>query len=348
MLPADVYAIVLAGGKGTRFWPLSRRTLPKQCLSIDGGPTLLQRTVARTGLPLDRVVVVTGPDMAEVVAGQVPGVELLVEPSGRNTAPAILWAAAEVARRGGRRAVVLPSDHVIGDEPAFRGVLARAFAVAEGGGIVTLGVRPTRPETGFGWIALGEGTDAHGSNPVARFVEKPPRAAAEAMLAGGQHVWNAGMFVFRVDALLAEADQYLPRAGALARAASQTALSEEALLSLWCATEATSIDYGILERASGLRVVPLDVSWSDVGSWPALAEVLDAAEGGVSVAAEVVALRAHGNIVHAEGKTVALLGVEGLVVVDTPDVLLVARAADAQDVRLLVAELERRGRFGVT
>ncbi|MFN7146095.1 MAG: sugar phosphate nucleotidyltransferase, partial [Myxococcota bacterium] len=147
MLPADFYAVILAGGRGTRFWPLSRKSLPKQCLSLDGGPTLLQRAITRTGLPLDRVLVVTGPDMVDHVRAQAPGVGILVEPSARNTAPAIAWAAYEVERRGGAGCFVLPSDHVVLDEDGFRASLALAAEVARGGALVTLGVKPTRPET---------------------------------------------------------------------------------------------------------------------------------------------------------------------------------------------------------
>ncbi|MDP2314131.1 MAG: sugar phosphate nucleotidyltransferase [Pseudomonadota bacterium] len=336
-LPVDYFAVVLAGGRGTRFWPLSRRALPKQCLSLDGGPTLLQRTVARTGLPPERVLIVTGPDMVAAVREQLPGIELLVEPSPRNTAAAIAWAAFEVERRGGAGSYVLPSDHVVQDEPAFRTALATAAAVAETGALVTLGVRPTRPETGFGWIEVGEGTGP--DRPVRRFVEKPGRAVAEALLAGGQHLWNAGMFVWSSEALLAAVDTHLSGTAAMVAGLR----SGSTIADVWALAEATSIDYGVLERAEGIRVVPVDFGWSDVGSWPALLEVLPAGEGGVSVAEAVIAIRAEGNVVHAPGKVVALLGVDGLVVVDTPDALLVAPVADAQDVRLLLEEAERRG-----
>lgn len=339
----DLFAVILAGGRGTRFWPLSRRALPKQCLSIDGGPTLIQRTVARTGLPADRVLVVTGPDMAEAIRAQIPGIDVLVEPSARNTGPAVAWAAVEVARRGGSAFAVLPSDHVIRDEAAFRRALATALRVARTGALVTLGVRPTRPETAFGWIELGEAAEdregGEGDRAVARFVEKPPIAVAEQLLAGGRHLWNAGMFVWRVDAILAAIDAHLPRTAAAVRALRAGA----ALGDCWGEMEATSIDYGVMERARNIRVVPVDFGWSDVGSWSALEEVLDPADGGVAVAAAAVALRSSGNIAYAPGKLVALLGVEGLVVVDTGDVLMVARKDDVQSVRDLLAEVERRG-----
>lgn len=334
----DVYAIVLAGGRGTRFWPLSRRALPKQCLSLDGGPTLIQRTIARTGLPPERVLVVTGPDMADAVRAQVPGgVACLVEPSGRNTAPAIVWAVAEVARRGGGRCAVLPSDHWIADEPAFRAALAEGLRAAESGALVTLGVRPTRPETGFGWIEPAEDDGGVGL-PVRRFVEKPPRSVAEELLAGGRHLWNAGMFVWRTDALLGAAERHLGAAAAVEALRSGVPVER-----VWGDLPATSIDYGVMERAGGIRVIPLDCGWSDVGSWPALVEVLPAGEGGVVVADAQVARDATGNVVWAPGRLVAMAGVSDLVVVATPDVLLVARRDDVQGVKMLLEEVESRG-----
>ncbi|MDP2306644.1 MAG: sugar phosphate nucleotidyltransferase [Pseudomonadota bacterium] len=342
MYPPDFFAVVLAGGRGTRFWPLSRRNVPKQCLSIDGGPTLLQRTVARTGLPPERILVVTGPDMVDPVREQVPGIEILVEPSPRNTAPAIAWATWEVARRGGASCAVLPSDHVIGDEPAFRASLARAAEVAAGGALVTLGVRPTRPETAYGWIEpedRPDGAPDATDRAVRRFVEKPPLETAVRLLAGGRHLWNAGMFVWTTRSLLEAVALHLPGTAAMIAKLDGGATIADA----WGLSDATSIDYGVMERARDIRVVPVDFGWSDVGSWPALLDVLPLGEGGVTVADAVVARRAEGNIVHARGKLVALLGVDDLIVVDTPDALLVARREDAQEVRLLLEEVERRG-----
>lgn len=336
-IPTDQFAVVLAGGRGTRFWPLSRRARPKQCLSLDGGPTLLQRTIARTGLPAERILVVTGPDMLDAVREQVPGIALLVEPSPRNTAAAIAWAALEVERRGGAGMFVLPSDHLVADEEAFRASLGVAAKVAGTGALVTLGVRPTRAETGFGWIEVVEG--AGPDHAVKGFVEKPPRDVAERLLASGRHLWNAGMFAWAPAAILAAVETHLPRTAAMiARLRSGHTVDD-----VWALSDATSIDYGVLERAQGIRVLPVGFGWSDVGSWPALWEVLPAVEGGVAVADAVVAVRARGNVVHAPGKLVALLGVEDLVVVDTPDALLVAPRSEAQDVRLLLAEVERRG-----
>ncbi len=339
----DLFAVVLAGGRGTRFWPLSRRALPKQCLSLDGGPTLLQRTVSRTGLPIERTLVVTGPDMVDAVRAQLPGVGLLVEPSPRNTAAPIAWAALEVERRGGSGCLVLPSDHVITDEPAFRTALGLAAQVAQGGALVTLGVRPSRPETGFGWIEAGPGDGSGADLPVVRFVEKPSLEEAQRLYAGGRHLWNAGMFVWSTDTLLDAVQAFLPGTAAMIAGLRRGGT----IADVWGLSEATSIDYGVMERASGIRVLPVDFGWSDVGSWPALLEVLPPGEGGAAIADVVIALRASGNVVHAAGKLVALLGVDNLIVVDTPDALLVAPVEEAQNVRLLLEEVERRklGRY---
>jgi mannose-1-phosphate guanylyltransferase len=338
------FALILAGGRGTRFWPLSRRALPKQCLSLDGGPTLLQRTVSRLSplIPPERVIVVTGPDMVEPVRAQLPACTVLVEPSGRNTAPAIIWGAVEVSRRGGDQMVVLPSDHHIADEAAFRDAIATALGASADGALLTLGIRPTRPETGFGWIEPGDGPGP--DLPVRRFVEKPPLTVAEVMYADGRHLWNAGMFVWRVDALLEAVAAHLPGATRAVMRLGAGASIEE----VWADFEATSIDYGIMEKAERVRTLPVDFGWSDVGSWPALAEVLEREDWGAGTADVVIARDAAQNLVHARGKLVALLGVDNLIVVDTEDALLVARRDRAQEVRHLLEEIERRGlgRYG--
>jgi mannose-1-phosphate guanylyltransferase len=198
---------------------------------------------------------------------------------------------------------------------------------------VTLGIRPSRAETGFGWIEPGEG------GAVRRFVEKPPQAVADQLFAGGVHLWNAGMFVFRVAALRAALAEHCPRtAAALARLDAGAALAD-----VWGETDATSLDYGVLERHAAVRVVALDCGWSDVGSWPALDEVLAGAAWGAGVCKEMVEFDAGGNLVHAAEKLVALVGVHDLIVVDTPDALLVARREDAQRLREVLAALDARG-----
>lgn len=329
---STVAAVVLAGGRGTRFWPLSRRARPKQVLAIGGGASLLTRTLARVEGLAQHAVVVTGPDMEDAVRAEAAGAEVIVEPSGRNTLPAIAWGAWVAARRGAHTVVVLPSDHHVARPEALAAALDSAVRLAESGALVTLGVRPTRAETGFGWI------EAEGDR-VLRFVEKPPQAVADQLLAGGRHLWNAGMFVFRVDAFRRALSRHTPATAAALQALDQGASLAEA----WPTMDATSVDYAVMEKHDDVRVVPLDCGWSDVGSWTALDEVVERGPAGAVVAAALCTLDARDNLVHAEGKLVALLGVEGLVVVDTPDAILVARRGDAQRVRELLADLDARG-----
>lgn len=349
-MPADapapeLWALVMAGGRGARFWPLSRRAMPKQCLSLDGGPTLLQQAVARLSplVPPARVLVVTGPDMADAVRAQlpdVPGDNLLIEPRARNTAPCIGWGAVEVGRRAGDGAVlaVLPSDHVVTDPAGLRRALSdAATAAVEGGTVATLGIEPDRPETGFGYLELGSAVGAGPQRRVERFTEKPDARTAAAWLAAGTHLWNAGMFVFPVGVMRAAFAELLPRSAA---ALDRLAADPSCLGAIWGELEATSIDYAIMERLEGLLTIPCDVGWSDVGTWHSAAPLLPAAPGGRARARHVVAVDATGCVVHAPQKVVALLGVDDLVVVDTPDALLVMSRHRGQDVRQLIADLE--------
>ncbi|MSQ02351.1 MAG: mannose-1-phosphate guanylyltransferase [Myxococcales bacterium] len=335
----NVGAVILAGGRGTRFWPLSRRARPKQVLDLTGEGTLLARTLSRLdGVVTGPRLVVTGPDMLEAVRAEAAGAELIVEPSARNTLPAIVLGAWQAGLRGAELVVVLPSDHHVAMPDAFSMALGQAIAVSQGGALVTLGVRPTRPETGFGWIEPGA------DGRVARFVEKPPQAVADALFGGGRHLWNAGIFVFRLDAFRAALRQHCPgSAAALERLDRGAGLAE-----VWPSFEATSFDYAVLERHPDVRVVPLDCGWSDVGSWPALDDVLPAAAWGAGLCKEMVEIDARRNLVHADGKLVALVGVDDLIVVDTPDVILVARRSHAQRVRDVLEVLDARGlaRYG--
>jgi len=343
----ELWALVMAGGRGARFWPLSRRALPKQCLSLDGGPTLIQRAVERLSplVPPERVLVVTGPDMADAVRSQLPDVppeNLLIEPRARNTSPCIGWGAVEVARRAGEAAVlaVVPSDHVVADPAALRDALAAAAVAAEKGSTVaTLGIRPDRPETGYGYLEVGEPVADGPARRVQQFTEKPDEATATAWLAAGQHLWNAGMFVFPVGVMRAAFAEHLPRsAAALERLYAGTAQLDE----IWGELEAISIDYAIMERMDGLLTIPCDVGWSDVGTWHSAAPLLPPAPGGRGLARHITAVDASGCVVHAPRKVVALLGVDDLVVVDTPDALLVMCRHRGQDVRQVIADLESR------
>ncbi len=350
MSPPSLWAVLLAGGSGTRFWPASRRSLPKQFLPIAGGRSLLAQTAGRLrgAVPWERVLVVTSRDHADLVRKHLPKLapdQVLAEPVGRNTAAAVAWAAVEIERRDpGSVHAVLPSDHVIAPAADFRRtLLAAAEEAGESGALLTFGIRPTFPATGYGWIEIGPlETERRNASvhAVARFVEKPDRARAEGFLAGGRHLWNSGMFVWRTDAILGALREHAPDLLGAMRSANVSGSIDTA----YSALPALSIDVAVLEKAARVRVVPVDFTWSDVGSWSALADVLQAdaegnrAGGGVSVLAEEAAnCIAWGRA----GELTVLFGVRDLVVVRAGKATLVCPRARSEEIRRIVARLER-------
>ncbi|HVF60377.1 MAG TPA: sugar phosphate nucleotidyltransferase [Thermoanaerobaculia bacterium] len=342
-------ALILAGGSGTRFWPLSRRARPKQLLALDGERSLLQETAARLAplaSPADLWVCTTR-ELGDAVRRQLPEVppeQVLEEPVGRNTAPAIAWSVASMPAEARQGVVaVLPSDHRIADPAAFRDVLARAAAVVERDDrVMTLGIKPYRVEPGFGHLELGEPLPGDPElRRVARFVEKPPPETAERFVRSGNHLWNAGMFVFRGATLL----ELLARhQRALAAGVAEIAAAPARAADLYPRLPAISIDYALMEKLDDLGTLPLDCGWSDLGSWEALAEVLPPDAAGNAVCGDSVALDAAGNLLLADAGTVAVLGVRDLVVVRTADAVLVLPKERSQEVRRIVAELAARGR----
>lgn len=353
-----MYCVIMAGGSGTRFWPASRRHRPKQLLALTGSRSLLQQTVDRMAplTPAQRVLVVTGAGHAAAVREQLPQVpaeQIIAEPMGRNTAAAAGLAAAWVARRDPAAVcVVLPADHLITDEALYHQTLQRAAEVAqEGDYLVTLGLTPRYAATGFGYIEAGEQVSA-GPPPVfavATFHEKPDAATAEGYLASGRHYWNSGMFVWRAEVLLAEIRRHLPE---LAQGLEELgpaleaggAELEAALARVYPTLPSISIDHGVMEKSERIRVVKADFGWSDVGSWEAMAELWPADDrGNACQDGRVLAIEARDNLVSAEGRLAALLGVEGLVVVVTDDVVMVLPRRRSQQVREIIARLEAEG-----
>jgi mannose-1-phosphate guanylyltransferase len=346
------HAVILAGGSGTRLWPASRRRLPKQFLRLGGDESLLAATVRRARDAVDgQVVVVTGADHAALVHEHAPGARVVVEPAARNTAAAIGLAALHlVADDPAAVLAVLPADHHVGDEPGFAAVLARAFAAAAvGDRIVTVGIVPDRPETGFGYLELGAETD--GVREVVRFVEKPDRATATAYLASGRFLWNGGMFFAAARRLLDDVARLLPRTwqglaeivDALAAGASPARLAE-VTAAAYAGLPSISIDHGVMERTHGVVTVPADVGWSDIGSWDAVAALHPADAAGNVLRGPAVTADAAGNLVMGDPDgVVALVGVSGLVVVKAGDAVLVVPRERAQDVRLAVDALARAG-----
>ncbi|MEO8274630.1 MAG: sugar phosphate nucleotidyltransferase [Thermoanaerobaculia bacterium] len=342
-------ALVLAGGSGTRFWPASRRDRPKQLLALEGERSLLQATVDRLRplIPAERVWISTTAALQNAVREQlpeVPSAQILAEPAARNTAPAIAWSLTEMpadVRTG--PIVVLPSDHRIADDESFRRTLATAGEVASREPrILALGVVPVFAETGFGYLEVGETLPgATGLRRVVRFTEKPDRATAERFLAGGQHLWNAGIFVFRGDLLLDALSRHAPvLAAGLAALGRDPARASE----LFPQLPSISIDYAVMEKFEAMATLPLDCGWSDVGSWDALANLLRADAAGNAARGDAVVVDGERNLTYAEEGTIAVLGLSDLIVVRSGDAVLVARRQDAQQVRRIVDELAATSR----
>ena len=356
-----IHPVIMAGGSGTRFWPLSRRNRPKQFLALAGDAPLLAATVERLPplAPIDRVLVVCGPVHARAVRRMLPELpkeNLLVEPCARNTAPCVGLAALHVAERDPQGIMaMLPADHHIGRPAAFRDALAAAAHVAEDGDIVTVGIRPSRPETGYGYLKLGrrlpvKGKPKKGLEPhkVERFVEKPDASTARRYLADGDYLWNSGIFVFRADVILEEIRRAMPDlARALGEIAADlgTSAYRRTLARVFPGCPATSIDYGVMEKSDRIAVVPADFGWSDVGSFAALAEVRSADARGNVAEGEALIFDGKDNVVLAQpARPVAVIGLDDVIVVDAGDAVLVCRRDRAQDVRKAVEELTRRGR----
>jgi mannose-1-phosphate guanylyltransferase len=353
--PERCFAVVMAGGVGSRFWPWSRGGRPKQLLPLAGERSMLADTVARLeGLvPVENVFVVTGRRLRREVLRQLPSLEaanVLAEPVGRNTAPCIGWATLEVRRRReDALVVVLPADHVIRPNEAFRRDIARAFEVADQRRcLVTFGIPPTHPATGYGYIRAGAGLDsAEPARAVEAFVEKPGLEVAREYVAGGRHYWNSGMFVWRADVLWEELAMHLPAlADSLAVLVGKRrrgAVQSGALTETFPTLESVSIDVGVLERSARVAMMPTSFDWFDIGSWDAVADLWERDDHGNASRDPLIVVDATGNVVATTGKPVALLGVRDLVVVDAGDALLVCPRDRCQDVRAVVDELRRLG-----
>ena len=353
----DVYVTILAGGSGTRLWPYSRARLPKQLLPIGGGRSLLQGTVDRVLplVPLERIYILTGPEHAAPIAAQLPDMpreNILVEPTPRGTAPCLGLAALrlrQVAGSDGAVMVSLHADHVVERGDAFRQALRAAIAVAHQGVIATLGILPTHPDTGFGYIERGKplttfhGLDAFG---VERFREKPPLDVARRYVNSGRFYWNAGYFAWTLGRILGDFGRHLPATlDALRRLVAMEDTSSPAYAALWNEIPPVTIDVGILEQASRIAVVPCDLGWNDVGSWASLHDILPHdADGNVCLGGGTfVGLDTRSSLVCTSGRLVATIGLRDVIVVDTGDAVLVLPKERAQDVSRLVRELRDRG-----
>jgi mannose-1-phosphate guanylyltransferase len=362
---SNVHAVILAGGSGTRFWPASRRLRPKQLLRLgpSSSESLICGTVRRIEdlVPPERTWIATGAHLVESTRRELswlPEESFLAEPRPRNTAPCIAWATAQIARQDPEALVmVLPSDQYAADAEGFRSVLRNALAAAADGPITTVGIVPTRPETGYGYIQVGT-ERGPGVHRVERFVEKPDLPTAREYLASDRYLWNSGMFFFRAKEMLRAVAEHLPRlaAGLERLGAAPPEQKNAATRAFFDDVESVSIDYGVMERESELSVVRGDFGWSDLGSWQSAWEVAEKDDAGNAAPEAAVLVGARNNLVTdlssagaASGKKIiALVGVEDLCVVETDDALLVIHRERSQDVREVVAELERRQLPGST
>lgn len=351
-----MFAVIMAGGKGSRFWPRSREKMPKHLLDIEGERTIIRETVDRIRplVPPERTLMVTGRSHAAELIRQLPEIpaeNILIEPVGRNTAPCIGLAALHIQKRVPDAVMlVLPSDHRIGDEITFRRVLDAAGKVAAGGNsLVTIGIRPTGPETGYGYIEQGDPFPAGGDGEIRRvrsIREKPPIEQAMEFLRQGCFLWNSGMFVWKASTILGAIKRFLPElhAGLVQiREALGTEREEEIVGEVYSAQKAVSIDYGVMEKVEDVLVIPGNFGWSDLGSWDALWDVSGKDENGNVARGSLIGIDAGDCLVHSPGKLVALVGVRDLLVVETDDALLICRRGRSQDVRKVVEILERKG-----
>jgi mannose-1-phosphate guanylyltransferase/mannose-6-phosphate isomerase len=370
-----IQPVVMAGGSGTRLWPLSRAGYPKQFLVLSGTTSLFQQAASRlaalaTAERAARPIVVVGnqehrfmvlDQLREAMPGSAPGA-LLLEPEGRNTAPALTLAALHAVEGGGDAVlVVTPADQTVADEAAFGRAMHAAIDAAAGGAITILGVRPTAPETGYGYVRTEAAAEGAATRPVAQFVEKPDAATAERYLADGRYFWNAGMFVLKASVWLAALERFRPDIAAACRTAWAARVSDTATgaafvrpdAAAFAAVPAESIDYAVMEGLAGrgaesglaLRMVVLDAGWNDLGAWEAVWQAAPRDAAGNASVGDAIVEDSRNTLVHASSRLVGVVGLDDAVVVETPDAVLVARRDRSQDVKKIVQRLgaEQRG-----
>ncbi|MFV1998783.1 MAG: mannose-1-phosphate guanylyltransferase/mannose-6-phosphate isomerase [Acidimicrobiia bacterium] len=350
----DIVPVILSGGMGTRLWPASRRLRPKQLLALIGEDSMIQATVDRVHQVVSGTdpIIVTNVDHADeiqriLVDAGYADTKLIVEPVGRNTAPAVAVAALEVQRSGGDLMLILPADHSMTDLAAFSEALEAATEAAEAGYLVTFGISPSSPETGYGYIKSGE-TIVGRVSRVAEFKEKPDEATAASYLSSGEYLWNSGMFLLRASLYLDELETYAPDIAAASLQAFQTATRSGSTISLGAAAfeacRSQSIDYAVMEPTERAAVIQADPGWSDVGSWRSMWEIADRPHEGNVVTGDVSTINVTNSYIRGGGRLIAAVGLDNTVIVDTPNAILVAAMDATQDVNAIVAELKAAGR----
>jgi mannose-1-phosphate guanylyltransferase/mannose-1-phosphate guanylyltransferase/mannose-6-phosphate isomerase len=342
-----VIPVILSGGAGTRLWPLSRRARPKQMLDLAGGGSMLALTAGRVADPalFAPPVLVGGKDQAAAMAKILPKASLILEPAARNTAPAIALAALDADKDD--LLLILPSDHLVTEPERFREAVRRAVPYARDGWIVTFGMKAERGETGYGYIERGAALD-EGIHHATRFVEKPDAATAGRYAAGGRHDWNGGIFLMRAGTYLATLRKHAPKIAKAAKAAMAGATRKGRRLhpdaDAFAASPSESIDYAVMEKAERIAVMPVAIGWSDLGSWEALLDRLPRDEGGNAITGDVLALGTRNCLIRSEGPLVTAIGIEDLIVIATPDAILIVPKAQSQKVKDAVEALKEQGR----
>lgn len=346
--------VILSGGSGTRLWPLSRKLLPKQFLSLNGDGTMLQQTVSRlSGIDAVEPMVICNDQHRFIVAEQLreQGIEephILLEPIGRNTAPAIAVAALEALEQyENPLLLVLAADHLITDEAGFRKSVDAARTAASEGKLVTFGVVPTSAETGYGYIKRGAQTTDNDAWQVEQFVEKPSEKVAREYVDSGEYYWNSGSFLFEADTLLAEIKKYHPEISAAAEKAWKQASESygfKVLGEAFKTCPSDSIDYAVMEQTSNAAVVPLDAGWSDIGSWTALWQVSEKDSDGNACHGDVVTHDTSNSLIYADKRLVTAVGMEDVIVIETSDAVLIASKKSAQDIKTMVEKLKQQQR----
>ncbi len=351
----DFYALIMAGGSGTRFWPASRKKLPKQFLRLkDDSDSLIRMTHKRVLkiFPETNIFYVANRNYVELIKNEIEGISnsnLIIEPLPRNTAPAIGLSAAMIHKKNNNAIIaVLPSDHFIEKEELFVNILKTAYRVSADGSIVTIGITPNRPETGFGYIrkgALIETIDGIEVNGVEAFVEKPNRQKAIEYISTGRYLWNAGIFIFKAERILSEMKRLMPETfDAIMKTVDLINKDPQKAEEEFSKIQSISIDYGIMEKVQGIRVIPADINWSDVGSWGAMRDILPRDHYGNANIGENILIDCQDCLVRSSGRLVAVIGMNNVAVIETENAVLVIPIERSQDVKKVVDELDLKNK----